>query len=71
MSTKLFVKLHQATFFNRAALHQIGELDQPDVHPIVPILFPRSPAFRQGTFCQIRLSGVGVTYGQQQNGKLA
>ena len=49
MSMKPFVKLQQVTLFKRA-LHQKGELDQPEVHPI---FFQRSPAFRLGTFCQI------------------
>ena len=49
MSMKPFVKLQQVTLFKRA-LQQKGELDQPEAHPI---FFQRSPAFRQGTFCQI------------------
>ena len=49
MSMKPFVKLQQVTLF-KTALHQKVELDQPEVHPI---FFQRSPAFRQGTFCQI------------------
>ena len=44
-----------------------GELDQPEVPPI---LFPRSPAFRQGTFYQIWWSGVGVTFAQRQKERL-
>ena len=67
MSTKHIVKTHQVTLLNRA-LSQTGELDQPMVHPI---LFPRSSAFRQGTFCQIWLSGVGVTFDQPQKERLA
>ena len=66
MSTKHIVKTHQVTLLNRA-LSQTGELDQPMVHPI---LFPRSSAFRQGTFCQIWLSGVGVTFDQPQKERL-
>ena len=67
MSTKPLVKTHQVTLFNRA-LHQTGELDQPTVHPI---LFPRSSALRQGTFCQMWLSGVGVTFDQPLKERLA
>ena len=59
--------VNHLTSFNRAP-HQTGELDQPEVHPIV---FPRSPAFRQGTFCQNLLSGVRVTFTQPQNERLA
>ena len=43
------IESRHVTLFN-IALHQTGELDQPDVHPIFIL---RSPAFRQGTFCQI------------------
>ena len=66
MSLKPFVRSHHVTLFNRAR-HQTGELEQPEVHPI---LFPGSPAFRQGTFCQIWLSGVGVTLVQPQKERL-
>ena len=66
MSTKPFVKSHHVTLFKRA-VHQTGELDQPEVHPI---LFPRSPAIRQGTFCEIWLSGLGVTFAQPQKERL-
>ena len=66
MSTKHIVKTHQVTLLNRA-LSQTGELDQPMVHPI---LFPRSSALRQGTFCQIWLRGVGVTFDQPQKERL-
>ena len=67
MSTKPLVKTHQVTLFNRA-LHQTVELYQPTVHPN---FFPRSSALRQPTFCQILLSGVGVTSDQPQKERLA
>ena len=45
-------------------IHRTGELNSS-----TGILFPRFPAFRQGTFCQ-GLSGVGVNFVQPQKERL-
>ena len=39
----------------------------PEVHPI---LWSKCPAFRWGTFCQIWMVGLGVTFGQPKGVKL-
>ena len=53
--------------FSSSSLNPYYNAYWPEVHPI---LWSRCPAFRWGTFCQIWMVGLGVTFGQPKGFKL-